>query len=149
MRKLPKTLDIMRTAIRRLIAVVLALGFSASALPRDLDGQWNLNIEDRNHRVVTGLVIEFTDHQARSCLGGNWLRVNVVSATTDDPHFFPASDVLSYSIENNQLTIGRNEICDAYLALRGALDDETIHGEYSSFGWGSKQLGFFALSKKK
>lgn len=139
----------MRTTIRRLIAVVLAFGFSASAWPRDLTGQWNLNIEDKNHHVVTGLVIEFTDHQAPSCLGGNWLRVNVVSATTDDTRFFPASDALSYSIENNQLTIGRNEICDAYLALRGALNDEAIHGEYSSFGWGSKQLGFFVLSKKR
>ena len=139
----------MRVAIYLLIVSALALGFSSMAWPRDLAGQWDLKIEDKKHRVVTVLIIEFTNHQARSCLGGNWLRVNVVSVTTDDTRFFPASDALSYSIENNQLTIGRNEICDAYLALRGALDDETIHGEYSSFGWGSKQLGFFALSKKK
>jgi hypothetical protein len=139
----------MRIVIRRLIAVALTLGFSASAWPRDLTGQWNLNIEDKNHHVVTGLVIEFTAHQAPSCIGGNWLRVNVVSATTEDAHFFPVSEPLSYSIEKNQLTIGRNEICDAYLALRGALNDETIRGEYFSFGWGSKPLGFFALSKKK
>lgn len=139
----------MRTIIGRLIFFALALGLSASAWPRDLTGQWNLNIEDKNHHVVTGLVIEFTDHQAPSCIGGNWLRVNVVSSTTKDAHFFPVSDHLSYSIEKNQLTIGRNEICDAYLALSGALDDETIRGKYFSFGWGSKPLGFFVLSKKK
>ncbi len=139
----------MRLAIYRLVVFVLALGFSAMAWPRDLSGQWDLKIEDKNRHVVTVLVIEFTNHQARSCLGGNWLRVNVVSATTEDTKFFPASDALSYSIDNNQLTIGRNEICDAYLALRGALNDETIRGEYFSFGWGSKPLGFFALSRKK
>lgn len=139
----------MRAAIYQLIALALALGFSSMVWSRDLAGQWDLKIEDKKHRVVTVLIIEFTDHQARSCLGGNWFRVNVVSATTDAPRFFPASDALSYSIENNQLTVGRNEICDAYLVLRGSLDDETIHGDYSSFGWGSKQLGFFALTKKK
>ncbi|MGA8147227.1 MAG: hypothetical protein WB870_06560 [Gallionellaceae bacterium] len=139
----------MRTAIHRLIAVALALGFSTLAWPRDLTGQWNLNVEDKNHHVVTALVIEFTDHRAPSCIGGNWLRVNVVSATTEDAHFYPVSDPLSYSIENNQLTIGRNEVCDAYLMLHGTLADEIIRGEYFTLGWGSTPLGFFALSRKK
>ena len=139
----------MKLTIFRLIAFALALCFSTIAWSRDLSGQWDLKIENRSHHVVTALVIEFTNHQARSCLGGNWLRVNVVSATTEDASFFPSSGALSYSIENNRLTIGRNEICDAYLALSGALNEEIIRGEYVSFGWGSKPLGFFALSRKK
>ncbi len=139
----------MRASIYRFVAFALALGFSAVVWPRDLAGQWDLKIEDRNHRVITVLVIEFTEHQARSCIGGNWLRVNVVSSTTEDKQFFPVSAPLSYGVENNQLTIGRNEVCDAYLWLRGTLDNEIIRGEYFSFGWGRKPLGFFALSKKK
>lgn len=139
----------MRTAICRLIVFALALSFSAVVWSRDLAGQWDLKIEDKSHHVVTVVVIEFTERQAKSCIGGKWLRVKVVSATTEDSHFFPMSDPLSFSVENNQLTIGRNEVCDAYLWLRGALDDETIRGEYFSFGWGSKPLGFFALSRRK
>lgn len=139
----------MRAAIYRLIIISLALSFSAAVWSRDLAGQWDLKIEDKNHQVVTVLVIEFTEHPARSCITGKWLRVNVVSSTTEDSQFFPVSDALSYGVENNQLTIGRNEVCDAYLWLRGTLDNEIIRGEYFSFGWGRKPLGFFALSKKK
>jgi len=139
----------MRAAIYRLITFALALSFSAVAWSRDLSGQWDLKIEDNNHHVVTALVIEFTEHQARSCIAGKWLHVNVVSSTTEDGRFFPVSDPLSYGVENNQLTIGRNEICDSYLWLQGMLENEIIHGEYLSFGWGSKSLGFFSLSKRK
>ena len=139
----------MRAAIYRLITFALDLSFSAVAWSRDLSGQWDLKIEDNNHHVVTVLVIEFTERQARSCIAGKWLRVNVVSSTTEDGQFFPVSAPLSYGVENNQLTIGRNEICDAYLWLQGTLDNEIIHGEYLSFGWSSKSLGFFALSKRK
>ncbi len=139
----------MRAATYRLLTFALALSFSAAVWSRDLAGLWDLKIEDKNHHVVTVLVIEFTKHQARSCIAGKWLRVNVVSSTTEDNQFFPVSDPLSYGVENNQLTIGRNEVCDAYLSLHGTLDNEIIRGEYFSFGWGSKPLGFFALSKKK
>jgi hypothetical protein len=139
----------MRAAIYRLVIFALALSFSAVVWSRDLAGQWDLKIEDKNHHVVTVLVIEFTEHQARSCIAGKWFRVDVVSSTTEDSQFFPVSDPLSYAVESNQLSIGRNEVCDAYLWLQGTLDNEIIRGEYFSFGWGSKPLGFFALSKKK
>jgi len=144
-----QTLGVMRAAIYRLITFALALGFSAVVWSRDLAGQWDLKIEDKYHHVVAVLVIEFSKHQARSCIAGKWLRINVVSSTTEDSQFFPVSAPLSYGVENNQLTIGRNEVCDAYLWLQGALDNEIIRGEYFSFGWGSKPLGFFALSKRK
>lgn len=139
----------MRAAIYRLITFAVALGFSGVVWSRDLTGQWDLKIEDKNHYLVTALVIEFTEHEARSCIGGKWLRLNVVSSTTEDSQFFPVSDALSYGVEKSQLTIGRNEICDGYLWLRGTLDNGIIRGEYFSFGWGRKSLGFFSLSKKK
>lgn len=139
----------MRAVISRLIIIGLAFGFPTLAWSGDFAGQWDLKIEDQDHHVVTTLVIEFTKRQAPSCIDESWLRVNVLSATTNNPGFFPVSSPLSYRVQNNQLTIGRNEICDAFLWLKGVLNDEVIRGEYFSFGWGFKPLGFFVLSRKK
>lgn len=75
--------------------------------------------------------------------------MNVVSSATKESHFYPVNDRLSYSFENNQLVIGRNEICDAYLWLQGPLDGESAKGEYFRFGWGKEFLGFFKLERKK
>lgn len=122
----------MRAAIRRLAALAFSLTVSTSAWSADLAGQWDLKIEDRSHRVVTTLVIEFTNETARSCIAGNWLRVNVVSASTKGARFYPVSDPLSFHIEDGQLTIGRNEVCDGYLMLHGPLDAESAHGDYYS-----------------
>ena len=78
------------------------------------------------------------------------MRVNVVSSATEDTHFYPASDPLSFSIEKNQLTIGRNEICDGYLMLHGVFNGEVARGEYYGLGLGGTwPIGFFTLSKKK
>ena len=124
----------MKSAICRLGVFILAFCIVGNVWSRDLSGQWDLKIEDKRHNVISVLVIKFSARKAKSCIGGNWLRVDVVSSTTKDASFFPVSDALSYSIENSQLIIGRNEICDAYLRLRGKLDDEIIRGEY--FGGG-------------
>ena len=140
----------MKILIRRLTAFAFTLSFSTFAWPDDLAGKWDLKIEDRDHRVATVLVIEFTDQRAPSCIAGKWLRVNVVSATTNDKRFYPSTDPLSYSVENKQLTIGRNEICDAYLMLRGTLNGEVTRGEYFSLGWvSSTPLGFFTLTRER
>jgi len=83
-------------------------------------------------------------------MGGNWKSVAVVSATTEDANFYPVSGPLSFNIDNNKLTIGRNEICDAYLMLSGALNDKAIRGEYYALGLGvTSPLGFFTLSRNK
>jgi hypothetical protein len=83
-------------------------------------------------------------------MSGNWLRVAVVSAATEDPNFYPVSDPLSFNIEDNKLTIGRNEICDSYLMLSGLLNDKAIKGEYYGLGLGGiSPLGFFTLSRTK
>lgn len=139
----------MRSALCRLAILVLVVCIAGNVSARDLSGQWDLKVEDKDHNVVSVLVIKFGALKAKSCLGGDWLRVEVVSSSTKDKTFFPVSDALSYRVENNQLTIGRNEVCDAYLMLQGKLDDEIIRGEYFSFGWKSTPLGFFVLSKRK
>jgi len=83
-------------------------------------------------------------------MGGEWKVLKVVSATTRDKNFFPTSDSLSYQIENKQLTMGRNELCDGYLWLQGALGGTSISGDYFSLGLGgSSPLGYFNLSQAR
>jgi len=137
----------MRAAIYRSILLGLALGVSASAWSRDLAGQWDLKIENREHHVVTALVIEFAAHPAQTCQDGIWLRVHVVSVTTEDSKFFPLSDPLSYSVKNNRLVLDSGGVCDGGAFLPGELNDETIRGKYISGARGLRQLGFFTLSK--
>ena len=83
-------------------------------------------------------------------MSGEWKVVDVISTTTKDKKFFPAAEPLSYRIENDQLTIGRNEICDAYLWLQGKLTGSTAQGSYFSL-WlgGSSSRGYFKLSQTK
>jgi len=79
-------------------------------------------------------------------MSGEWKVVRVFSAKTMDKQFFPASDPLSYHIENNQLTIGRNQVCDDYLWLQGPLEGPSVSGEYVSLGLGgTASLGHFHL----
>jgi len=119
---------------------------SSAACGSTLLGKWALSVENPEHRAIATLKVEFTDETARSCLGGDWKVVKVESASTLDENFFPASDPLAYRIENEQLTIGRNEMCDAYLLLEGALNGPTVIGTYRTFGhFGSTQRGYFSL----
>lgn len=139
----------MMPTILRLFVLVFMLGTSACAWSRDLAGKWDLRVENKNHQVMATLVIEFSHRKAESCLAGDWLSIKVISSSTKDAKFFPVSDAWSYRVEKNQLKMGRNEICDAYLMMEGPVKDEVIRGEYFGFGWESTPLGFFVLSKKK
>lgn len=117
---------------------------------RELPGRWILSVENPEHVVVATLEVEFTDERARSCRGGEWKVVKVVSSTTRDEDFFPMSDPLSYQIEGDQLTMGRNELCDAYLSLKGSLGGSAVSGEYSSLGLGGgAPLGYFELNQAR
>ena len=116
-------------------------------LPESLAGAWTIHIENMQHEVITTLTFHFTDGDARSCQGGSWKKIVVDSHTTKDGKFFPVDDPLSYMFEKNKLFIGRNEICDAYLELRGDLVKSKAIGEYVAFGWGDKQLGYFSLKR--
>jgi hypothetical protein len=140
----------MKTLVRQLLMVSGVFGLLASAWSSDLSGRWDLRIKDKDRRVVTTLVIAFTEERAKSCMGGEWKRVTVVSTSTTNPKFYPASEQLSYALDGNQLTIGRNEICDGYLWLKGPLGGEIVSGEYFSLGLGGgSSLGFFTLNRRK
>ena len=140
----------MKTLICQLLFAIGALGLLPSAWSSDLSGQWDLTVEDQDRHAVTTLVISFTEEPALSCMGGVWKRVSVVSTSTTNPKFYPASEPLSYSLIDNQLTIGRNEICDGYLWLKGPLSGDSVSGEYFSLGIrGRSRLGFFTLNRWK
>ena len=118
-----------------------------SAWSRDLTGLWDLKVENKEHHVVTALVIEFTAHPAQTCQDGIWFHVHVMSSTTEDSKFFQVSDPLSYKVENNRLILDLGGVCDGGAFLPGALSDDNIRGEYISGARGLRQLGFFSLSK--
>lgn len=83
-------------------------------------------------------------------MSGEWKSVKVLAAKTKDKGFYPVSDTLSYHIDKGQLTIGRNEVCDAYLWLQGPIGATSVQGDYFSLGLGgSSPLGHFKLSRSK
>jgi len=139
----------MKNLASQLLVLAVAIMFATPARSHDLSGKWDLKIEDKGHHVVTLLVVEFTSRRARSCMSGDWMGVTVLSATTKDKDFFPVDAPLSFEVARNQLTIGRNEICDAYLRLSGPLSQDSVRGDYYSFGLGgSTPLGFFTLTRQ-
>jgi hypothetical protein len=132
------------------IFILASLLLSEAAYSADISGQWTLSVENPEHRVVAILKVEFTNEKAASCMAGEWKVLKVISATTKDKDFFPTEDPLSYRIEDKQLTIGRNEVCDAYLWLRGALGGTSVRGNYFSLGLeGANPLGYFNLNQVK
>lgn len=140
----------MKSMLRQAFLVAVALCVSPAALCNDLPGVWILQVQNPKHQIVATLKVQFTDAPANSCMSGNWKVLRVLSAKTKTKGFFPISDPLSYQIENGQLTIGRNEVCDAYLQLEGSLGGALIQGDYFSLGLGgSSPLGYFKLSHSK
>jgi hypothetical protein len=138
------------TSILRSIFITASLVASTAVCSTDLPGQWTLSIENPEHHVVAILKVEFTDKKAPSCMGGEWRVLKVVSATSRDKDFFPTKEPLSYQIQNKQLTMGRNEMCDAYLHLQGPMDGTSVKGDYYSLGLGgSSPLGYFKLTQEK
>ena len=127
--------------------LVTLINRAHAEVPESLSGKWTLQIKNLQHEDITTLSIQFSELQARSCLGGNWRQVVVGHRKTPDSPFFPADEPLSYKLDGNKLSIGRNEVCDAYLQLSGELIKSSVSGEYVEFGWGSKQLGYFYLKR--
>ena len=125
---------------------MLAIADANNSIPDDLSGTWVLTIENMEREPITTIKFKFTSKIANSCLSGNWRQIKVGSIKTKDKSFFPI-EALSYEFKENRITIGSNEICDAYLHVSGILENSRSEGEYFSFGWNSKTLGYFSLVK--
>lgn len=114
----------------------------------DLSGSWDLRIENPQHQLIATLSIIFTSEPARSCMSGEWRRVEVNSRSATDEAFFPTAEPLSYEVTDGQLVIGRNEVCDGYLQLVGTLNGSNVTGDYVSVGLGGvSKLGYFSLNR--
>ena len=139
----------MMNSFARGVAVALLTGLVTAASAQDLAGAWTLRIQDLAHKQVSVLTVRFSDQQARSCIGGDWRRVVVESAKTEDKKFFPVDEPLSYRLSGQEVTIGRNEVCDGYLRLSGALKGDEAQGAYYSMNVSASQdLGFFVLNRR-
>ncbi len=138
----------MNRATKMSVCLALALGLTCARSAETLDGVWTLRIQDLKHREVSVATIKFSNNVADSCMAGKWRRVVVQSSTTKDKDFFPLSEPLSYALEGSEITIGRMDICDAYLHLTGKLNGAAVRGAYSSTGLGgSTVLGAFTLKR--
>jgi hypothetical protein len=135
------------------VASLALVACACASLPADtrLNGLWELRIRDLGRHEVSVATIRFTDDPARSGIaGGKWKRIIVESASATDDKFFPLSDHLSYTVGRRELVIGRNEVCDAYLRLRGELEGGKVHGPYTVFGiHDGEVLGDFSLTRLK
>jgi hypothetical protein len=131
--------------IRFMTLALMAAAGATSA--QELGGLWSLSIRNLSHKEIATLSVRFTSTPGRSCIGGEWKQVKVESASTSDLKFFPVHDELTYLVEDSQLVIGRNGVCDGYLRLSGRLDAKLIQGAYYAFGLrGGSDLGEFQLS---
>ena len=114
-----------------------------------LEGTWVLSLENTKGETVTTAKIKFQNSEADSCIDGDWRKVLVVDFRTSDQSFFPLDEPISYTMDGDELVIGRNSICDDYLRRRGKVLGTTIEGDYFAFGFGhSNDLGRFTLHRK-
>ena len=114
-----------------------------------LEGTWVLSLENTKGKIVTTAKLKFQKAEADSCIGGDWREVRVIDYRTSDQSFFPLDEPISYTIDGDELVIGRNSICDDYLRMRGKVLGTTIEGDYFAFGFGhSNDLGRFTLHRK-
>jgi hypothetical protein len=104
---------------------------------------WTLTILDMQRRVIGQLTIRFTGETAPSCIGGDWKRVVVLNYRRLGEPAFPGNDQLSYTTEGGTLTVGRNEVCDGYVMLKGKLTTTSFSGDYFTLGFGgTSRLGY-------
>ncbi len=140
----------MKVLLLRALALAVLASCIPSAWSQELGGVWDLKIENLEHQVRASATISFSDKPALSCMSGNWRRVVVESSKTSDPGFFPIAEPLSFRVDGSRLTVGRNELCDAYLHLQGVLEKSSVQGDYVSFGLGGgKRLGYFSAKQRR
>jgi hypothetical protein len=139
-----KALRIMKTCSWLRLLILSTLTPALVACSADIPKVFAVQIENPLHQPVGSMRVRLTNEVANSCLKGDWKRLEIESFETKNASFFPFHDKLSYRIDGATFVIGRNEVCDSYLHLRGLLTMGAVQGEYISFGIsGGKVLGYF------
>lgn len=142
-----KAISMLRYILKLLLVLIIALPNLAKSDVFSADETWKLEIKDANNYLITTALFKFTNKVARSCIGGDWKAINVISASSSDDQFFPVSQPISYKTNQGTLVIGRNERCDSYLHLTGVFKDNIVSGKYTAFGIKhNKLLGSFVIS---
>lgn len=135
-----------------LVALLTGCATTAStqkneAIPSVLAGEWMLQVENLQREPLIDMKVRFTTDSAESCIGGDWKKVDVLSEKSFIKNDFQMNNELSYRIQENKVVIGRNLVCDAYLRLRGTIEERVASGSYFAFGMGGGiELGYFTLA---
>jgi electron transfer flavoprotein alpha subunit len=132
---------------RRVLFFAVMCWSMAPARAEGLDGLWRLRVNGLDHQAKVAATIRFSAESAKSCMVGDWKRVIVVAKAAEDEAFFPLAQPLAYKLDGAELTLGRAQVCDAYLFLGGQLNGTLVRGGFDAVGWGTRRLGDFSLEK--
>jgi hypothetical protein len=104
---------------------------------------WAISVYSPTNQLIGSLTVRLTDKTAKSCMGGDWKRLDILKWKSTDPNFV-ASRPMSYLTNGSDFTFGANEVCDAYLWLKGRVDSTSASGSYLDLSvTGSESLGTF------
>ncbi len=94
---------------------------------------WALLLLDEREAVTRSMIVRVSEKPARSCRGGNWNQLEVLSETPrPDPRYRPtAAYEPSGAGVNIDLAIDR---CDGYVPLHGELSAVGMQGTHGTFG---------------
>ncbi|WP_431261905.1 hypothetical protein ACQ859_17015 [Roseateles chitinivorans] len=131
--------------IRRLLralwlcSVWLFVGAAAMAQENPL-GRWDLRVEDDRQRVIVESTVRLTAYKGDGCRSGDWRKVEVEWSRRPNAGSFPIDEPLTWMLDQGQLIIGRNGVCDGYLQLVGPWKNgEPMAGDYISLGMGARR----------
>ena len=110
-------------------------------------GRWDLRVEDDRQRVIVEGTVRLTAYKGDGCMSGDWRKVEVEWSRRPNAGSFPIDEPLTWRLDQGQLIIGRNGVCDGYLHLVGPWKNgEPMAGDYISLGMGgATTLGRFTL----
>lgn len=142
-----KVIEIMMKLRILLASIIWLMSGCSTPPPSQLSGAWLLKVENLQHHVVTTANIHFTGDATVSCLAGmaHVKKVVIDAYQTEDEQFFPVDQVLAYTLDNDQLRIGRYNICDAYVEIGGQLTAGHMEGNYFTSAWQTNHIGYFSL----
>lgn len=135
--------------LNKFVTGLFVVCFMTVGQAQEVGSKWLLQVQDLKHKTKAEATIRFTSEPAtESCMRGEWRRIIIEEKTAQDEKFFPLSGPLAYIVDSDSLTLGRTNVCDAYLFLSGKPDSSHIQGQFNFGGiMGSQKLGDFSLKR--
>lgn len=137
--------------LNKLVTGLFVVGFVTLGQAQEVDSRWLLQVNDLKHKTKVEAMIRFTSEPAtESCMVGEWRRIIIEEKMVQDEKFFPLLGPLAYIFKGDSLTLGRTNVCDAYLFLSGKPDSSRIQGQFNFGGiMGGQKLGDFSLTRAR